>query len=322
MTLAEATLRRRTQARGRSLPSSLPEGVGGSVDFLILQKQRGKAEHHAIGAGSHHSFFICENGALLVCGRESARDSGTLGLGDLFGGFEFGGSDEDSDGSMPQVDMMGQVNEPRPTPALHGVRIKGVCAGHKHSLAVSEEGLVYLWGSKSNRASTLLSDAEPRRVPTVVEQLRGTRMRMVAAGAAHSVALSEDGVVFTWGDANATRSINDKAPRFGFCELHCPGLGRRVEEGADRVPQPVTALAGVRIATVAAGESFTLAVSEAGAVFSFGKGRSGRLGHGDKVDVECPKQIEALRGVCVLTVAAGKAHALALTRTGAVYSWG
>jgi alpha-tubulin suppressor-like RCC1 family protein len=79
----------------------------------------------------------------------------------------------------------------------------------------------------------------------------------------------------------------------------------------------VTALACVRIATVAAGESFTHAVSEAGGVFSFGKGRNGRLGHGNTMDQKFPKQIEALQGVCVLTIAAGKAHALALTRTGA-----
>jgi alpha-tubulin suppressor-like RCC1 family protein len=65
-------------------------------------------------------------------------------------------------------------------------------------------------GSKSDPASMLLSDQELRRVPTVVEQLRGTRMRMVAAGAAHSVALSEDGAVFTWGDANATRNVDDE----------------------------------------------------------------------------------------------------------------
>jgi alpha-tubulin suppressor-like RCC1 family protein len=68
--------------------------------------------------------------------------------------------------------------------------------------------------------------------------------------------------------------------------------------------------------------SYTLAVSEAGEVFSFGKGEYGRLGHGDQVDVELSKQIEALRGVYVLTVAAGGAHALALTRSGKVYSWG
>jgi hypothetical protein len=88
------------------------------------------------------------------------------------------------------------------------------------------------------------------------------------------------------------------------------------------MPQPVTALAGVRIATVAAGVSYTLAVSEAGEVFSFGTGEFGRLGHGDELDVELPKQIEALRGVDVLTVAAGGAHAKALTRSGEVYSWG
>jgi alpha-tubulin suppressor-like RCC1 family protein len=213
-------------------------------------------------------------------------------------------------------------------PLEPGVRIRGVSAGLWHGLAVSEEGLIYLWGSRSKPASTLLSDQYARLVPTIVESLRGTRIRMVAAGAAHSVALSEDGVVFTWGDANATRNVDDEnsyfddRPDLSYCDAYAPGLGRRLEDGPDRMPQPVNGLAGVRIATMAAGVSYTLAVSEAGAVFSFGQGRKGRLGHGDELDVEQPKQIEALSGVCVLTVAAGGAHALALTRSGDVYSWG
>jgi alpha-tubulin suppressor-like RCC1 family protein len=316
MTLMEATLRRRAQARGRSLPVSLPKGVGRWVDFLIFLELRDDAEHHGIGARDEHSFFVDESGTLLCCGRQAACYSGTLVLGDLYGGVSGVGADDDSDDEMVQVDR------PHPIPSVQGVRMRGVSAGQDHSLAVSEGGVVYSWGSKSNLASMLLTDREPRLVPTVVEPLRGIRMRMVAAGAAHCVALSEDGVVFTWGDANATRRVDDETAVLGYCELYGPGLGRKVEVGADRVPQPVAALAGVRIATVAAGESFALAMSETGAVFSFGKGKSGRLGHGDKLDVELPKQIEALRGVCVLTVAAGGAHALALTHTGAVYSWG
>jgi hypothetical protein len=87
MTLTEATLRRRAQARGRSLPLSLPEGVDGWAQFLVLLQRREDAEHHAIAAGYNHSYVVDENGALRCCGAEGANDSGLLGLGDFFGGF-------------------------------------------------------------------------------------------------------------------------------------------------------------------------------------------------------------------------------------------
>jgi hypothetical protein len=88
-------------------------------------------------------------------------------------------------------------------------------------------------------------------------------------------------------------------------------------------PYRVAALEGVRIASVAAGAGFTLVVTEAGAVYSFGMG-DGHLGHGEGggEDVFLPKRIEALDGIHVASVAAGTWHALALTRCGKVYSWG
>jgi alpha-tubulin suppressor-like RCC1 family protein len=113
-----------------------------------------------------------------------------LGLGDVFDGFT---------GFFPGTRVQPSiiVDGWEPVRSEPSVRFRGVSAGHQHCVAVSEEGLVYLWGSKSNPASMLLSDREPRRVPTVVEPLRGTRIRMVAAGAAHSVALSDYGFVLT-----------------------------------------------------------------------------------------------------------------------------
>jgi alpha-tubulin suppressor-like RCC1 family protein len=174
------------------------------VSYLTVSEQRDQAQHHAIGAGDYDNFIVDETGALLCCGCEGLRTSGFLGLGDLFGGSDGAELAAYTDNSMEQI------NQPRRMPCEQGVRMRGVATGDAHSLAVSEEGLVYLWGSHSDKASMLVSDQEPRRVPTVVEPLRGARMRMVAAGVAHSVALSEEGLVYTWGDADATRSVNGR----------------------------------------------------------------------------------------------------------------
>jgi hypothetical protein len=100
-----------------------------------------------------------------------------------------------------------------------------------------------------------------------------------------------------------------------FDALVAPGLG---------APYRVFALQGMRIASVALCLGFTVAVTEAGAVYSFGVG-DGRLGHGKgdaREGVFLPKRVEAQDAFHMATVAAGDFHTLALTSCGKVFSWG
>ena len=75
---------------------------------------------------------------------------------------------------------------------------------------------------------------------------------------------------------------------------------------------------------VALGHGFTLAVTDAGAVFCFGFSRQGGLGHGSLESEVLPRQIEALTQTRrrFVAVAAGDFHALALTDGGELYGWG
>ena len=78
------------------------------------------------------------------------------------------------------------------------------------------------------------------------------------------------------------------------------------------------------IERVAAGDNHVLALTQAGAVLSFGHGEHGRLGHGDLESRHEPKAIEALRGTRVAAIAAGNHHNMLLTDEGDVLSigWG
>ena len=75
---------------------------------------------------------------------------------------------------------------------------------------------------------------------------------------------------------------------------------------------------------VALGWGFSLAVTDAGAVFSFGYSREGELGHGSLASVVLPRHIEILAqtGRRFVAVAAGDRHVLALTEEGELYGWG
>ena len=85
------------------------------------------------------------------------------------------------------------------------------------------------------------------------------------------------------------------------------------------MPTLVAALLAVRVCSVAAGGEHSLAVTESGALYSWGGGGYGRLGHGHKQHQRLPKRVVALQErVC--SVAAGQNHNLVVTESGALYS--
>jgi alpha-tubulin suppressor-like RCC1 family protein len=119
----------------------------------------------------------------------------------------------------------------------------------------------------------------------------------------HTLACSDEGVTYSFGLG-------------GEGQL---GHGGTIRQQGPRV---VEALQGVHILAVAAGGCHSLALSEAGELYSFGDGSRGSLGHGDKARQCTPRLIAALQGVHVSAVVAGLGHSLALTKAGVAYSFG
>ena len=75
---------------------------------------------------------------------------------------------------------------------------------------------------------------------------------------------------------------------------------------------------------MAAGNLHTVALSEAGHMFTWGHGEDGQLGHNDPGRQLTPRQMEAGRfgGEKVVFVAAGGFHTVAMTAEGWIYTWG
>ena len=71
--------------------------------------------------------------------------------------------------------------------------------------------------------------------------------------------------------------------------------------------------AGQRVIAVSLGGYHSLALTADGAVWSWGYGGSGRLGHGDQQNQLLPKKVEALAGRRVVAVSAGGLHSVART---------
>ena len=88
------------------------------------------------------------------------------------------------------------------------------------------------------------------------------------------------------------------------------------------LPKKVEAFAGQHVVAVSAGERHNLALTADGAVWGWGAGGNGQLGHGDVQDQLLPKKIEVLAGQRVVAVSAGQYHSMVSTADGALWSWG
>jgi len=74
---------------------------------------------------------------------------------------------------------------------------KMAAVGWRHCVALDSLGCVWAWGSSQHGQCGVLADLVPN--PQRVGGLEGTVCMCVAAGSEHSVAVSEDGRLFSWG---------------------------------------------------------------------------------------------------------------------------
>jgi alpha-tubulin suppressor-like RCC1 family protein len=175
---------------------------------------------------------------------------------------------------------------------------KMICAGYAHSLVTTgKDGEIWSFGEGED--GKLGHGGEGNEVvPRLIKALRGVAVMQVAAGGYHSMMLTRDGDVFTWG--------------FG----HYGQLGHGNMD-SQNVPKQVEGLTNVT--DIAAGSSHSLAVVEAGAVYTWGRNDEGQLGlgdHGVGTHRNVPTEVPGVNEV--VAVAAGTFHSFALSRDGTV----
>ena len=202
------------------------------------------------------------------------------------------------------------------TETLAGLVATRVAAGGAHSHVVTAGHRVFSFGSNefgqlgyglNADNQTLWGSAAPLEVtPRFGHAPDLLNVTMIAAGAAHSIALTADGRVFTWG-SNAHGQ-----------------LGRNETWGvyynrSSIVPVDVTAQFPEEIRRVAAGADFCYALSNASRVYAWGRNDFGQLATGDTEDRLGPTDVTAAFPEPIADVAAGESHVLALGASGGVY---
>lgn len=117
----------------------------------------------------------------------------------------------------------------------------------------------------------------------------------VACGDYHTLALTDNGVVYSWGG-----SLWDKTGHKG-------GGIHKIER-----------LNNKNIVDIACGDFHSVALTETGEVYSWGGGgkdkNKGQLGHGNKKDLPHPEQIQFFKNKKVKKIACGDYHTMMLTQ--------
>lgn len=84
--------------------------------------------------------------------------------------------------------------------------------------ALSANGSVYSWGSNGSGQLGLDSNTEAFFEPRVIRELRGVRIKQVLAGDKHSLALDENGNVYSWGcSADGKLGLGDSVRHLIAC---------------------------------------------------------------------------------------------------------
>eukprot|EP00475_Leptophrys_vorax_P020711 TRINITY_DN2840_c0_g1_i3.p1 TRINITY_DN2840_c0_g1~~TRINITY_DN2840_c0_g1_i3.p1 ORF type:complete len:282 (-),score=83.25 TRINITY_DN2840_c0_g1_i3:27-872(-) len=155
--------------------------------------------------------------------------------------------------------------------------IKQAVAGNGFSLFLDSEGRVYSCGSSEyGRLGHGRGDLY-EKVPRLIRGLAGVKVVQIAVGEYHAAALSSDGKVFTWGYGKDGQT----------------GSGTTANQDIPR--RVLTELPDKKIVQIACGGGHTGALTEGGELYLWGRGRSGQLGRGDKLESVAAYRPDPLR---------------------------
>jgi alpha-tubulin suppressor-like RCC1 family protein len=241
-----------------------------------------------IAAGGDHSLAAGEGGVVYTWGGNS---HGQLGMGDHGYG---------TDCLVPTL--------------VDGVNgVVAVAAGGINSLALGKDGTVMACGkfdqtydcfdTDDRNFNVGLGDTDDRNTFRVVAGL--SDVVDIDAGDRHTIAVTCEGEVWTWGQGRAT------------------GHGVGDDDTQWLVPTKVTGggIEEVVVVQVTAGRGHSMALTSTGGLYSWGKGDSGELGHGDKENLAVPRVVGGIGGA-VVGMAGGSTHSLVTTAEGHVLVFG
>jgi alpha-tubulin suppressor-like RCC1 family protein len=177
-------------------------GHGDSEDALIPKLLSALVGTHftSVACGSFHTVAVNDLGNIYLWGRAMKK-------------------------SKVEQERYEDQLEPKLIEFLMGKQASLIATGHFHTVVVSAQGKVYMWGKSFSANKSQKSNERQRsiaemfsEVPTPILALKGKRIKQICCGDEFNVVLTERGHVYTWGSGRCGQlghnSLNDEwAPR-------------------------------------------------------------------------------------------------------------
>lgn len=197
-----------------------------------------------------------------------------------------------------------------------------------HSIAITAKGEAMAWGN-GDKYRLGHGSSSKEYTPRTIEflSLKG-RVRDLACGLGHTLALIESGELYAWGNgSNGRLGLGDTNDRSSPTRVVIPTPSTKHDE--EPPESNGASIAPVRFRHIFCGASHSLGLSWDGRAYAWGKNNQGQCGHGHTNDQWTIQEIESFRDTeegeeeeFVVYAAGGWEHTLFCTASGRVYSCG
>ncbi|KAK9296481.1 hypothetical protein QLX08_009530 [Tetragonisca angustula] len=250
----------------------------------------------------------------------------------------------------------GSIFSPKKIEILCGEDIKTIAYGNDHVLVLTQQGKIYSWGCNCQGE---LGNGSPiqSHTPILISDILNEEFFIdIACGSHHSLALTNKGQVYAWGNipsiqANQLRdeghhscASNEQVyarrnTPFGSLQANqiafnsfgstnrqgnIPSIQPNQLSSVDQCktkPTLMTDLLNVKIVRISCGHSFSMALTDNGEVYSWGDNSVGQLGTKSSSN-NGPCKVTALAEIIIEKIVCGYKHTLALSDKGDLYVWG
>jgi len=230
-----------------------------------------------------------------------------------------------------------------PTPQIIASHIQTAALGKSHTIFLQLDGSLHAMGqNKSGQCGWRQNVKSSGSLKVCQVSNKDVKFARIACGEDFSVALDEEGILYTSGSSEFGQLANGEtgeyfvsanklayANSYGFADRTVFHQSAKDSSRNDQMKKTTQITQEIRLQDVACGKHFAIAVEaprengSATRVFSWGSGNYGCLGHGRQQDEYYPRMVEAMPfGLVGTKIAAGSTCSLVLTSNGHVYYWG